>query len=221
MNNFHSFQIHGGADHGGGVAESVGQLLAFLETLMSKDSPGDMFATIFPGIAALDNIHPLLVHFPIAFLIGFFLLDLLGTLSNKESWRNAASAMLYFGTLGAALTVATGLQAAGSVAHGGNVHEIMETHEHIGIAVLALSTLLSLWRILASSVPKGAANGFFLFLSALVCVLIAFGADLGGLMVYEYGVAVEGAVDPVEAAGHEHGHDHSHSHVHGDSGHVH
>jgi Flp pilus assembly protein TadG len=30
-------------------------------------------------------------------------------------------------------------------------------------------------------------------LSALLCALIIFGADLGGLMVYQYGVAVKAA----------------------------
>lgn len=228
MNNFFSFQIHGGADHGGGVADSVGHILAFLEGLLSKE-PSDMFSSIFPGIAALDNIHPLLVHFPIAFLTGFFILDLLGTFTNKAVWRSAASAMLYFGTIGAALTVATGLQAADSVAHGGSVHGIMETHRKIGISILSLSVVLSFWRLFAGSMIRGAANGLFLLLSAILCGLIIIGADLGGLMVYEYGVAVEGAVDASEAAAHEHGQsndnghslDQGHSHSHDHSNHQH
>ena len=223
VNHFYSFQIHGGADHGGGVADSVGHFLAFLESL-AKQEPSDLLANIFPGIAELDNIHPLLVHFPIAFLIGFFILDLLGTLIRNPVWRRAASAMLYFGTIGAAITVFTGLQAAETVMHGGNVHDIMERHEQIGITVLSLSVLLSIWRLLAGSVLKGAANVFFLFLSGVVSVLVVLGADLGGLMVYHYGVAVEGAVDASEASAHEHGHsnttehsheaDHEHEHSH-------
>lgn len=219
MNHFYSFQIHGGADHGGGVADSVGHFLGFLESLAAQE-PSDIFASIFPGITELDNIHPLLVHFPIALLIGFFILDLMGTVSRNMVWRSSASAMLYFGTIGAAATVYTGLQAAETVAHGGNVHDIMERHEQIGIMVLSLSALLSVWRLLAGSSLKGAANGLFLFLSAGLSVLVVLGADLGGLMVYRYGVAVDGAVDPQEASVHEHGQPHVNEHGH-DSGHDH
>ena len=111
MNNFLSFQIHGGADHDGGIAESVSSLLAFFENL-STQGPGDIFSSIMPGIAGMDNIHPLLVHFPIAFLSAFFALDLVGTLAKKPQWRSVASWFLYFGTVAALFTVIAGLIAA-------------------------------------------------------------------------------------------------------------
>jgi len=111
MNNFLSFQIHGGADHGGGIAESVSSLLAFFEDL-STQGPGDIFSSIMPGIAGMNNIHPLLVHFPIAFLSAFFVLDLVGTLAKKPQWRSVASWFLYFGTVAAVFTVIAGLIAA-------------------------------------------------------------------------------------------------------------
>jgi hypothetical protein len=44
----------------------------------------------------------------------------------------------------------------------------------------------------------------FLLLSALLCVLMVLGADLGGLMVYHYGVAVEAAPVPEDSSGHVH-----------------
>jgi hypothetical protein len=104
MNNFLSFQIHGGADHGDGIAESVASLLAFFENL-SRQEPGNIFSSIMPGIAGMDNIHPLLVHFPIAFLSAFFALDLVGTLAKKPHWRSVAGWFLYFGTVAALFTV--------------------------------------------------------------------------------------------------------------------
>ena len=67
MNNFLSFQIHGGADHGGGVAETISNLLIALEG-GTDQGPSGVLSSFLPGIASLDNIHPLLVHFPIAFL---------------------------------------------------------------------------------------------------------------------------------------------------------
>ncbi|MDD5267192.1 MAG: DUF2231 domain-containing protein [Methylococcales bacterium] len=206
MNNFLSFQIHGGADHDGGVVESVSSLLGFFENL-STQGPGDIFSSILPGIAGMDNIHPLLVHFPIAFLSAFFVLDLVATLAKKQQWRSVASWFLYFGTVAALFTVIAGLIAAESVAHGQNVHEIMERHEQIGISILSTAVLLSIWRIKSGILPKGGANNFFLFLTALLCLLIMLGADLGGLMVYKYGVAVAAA--PVSEDSYNHVHDHS------------
>ncbi|MDO9103915.1 MAG: DUF2231 domain-containing protein [Methylovulum sp.] len=213
MNNFLSFQIHGDADHDGGIAESLASLLAFFEGATAQ-GPGGLFSAIMPGLASMDNVHPLLVHFPIAFLLGFFALDLIGTLAKKQAWRAVASCLLYFGTVAAVVTVTAGFIAASTVAHGENVHEIMERHEHIGIAVLVLTSLLSLWRRKSGSLIQGGANVLFLILAGLLCVLLSLGADLGGLMVYKYGVAVEAVAVP------EHAHEHS-SHEHSDHDHPH
>jgi uncharacterized membrane protein len=208
MDNFLSFQIHGGADHGNSILESVSSLLAFFENL-STQGPEEIFSSIMPGIAGMDNIHPLLVHFPIAFLSAFFALDLVGTLAKKPQWRSVASWFLYLGTIAAIFTVIAGLMAASSVAHGENVHDIMERHEHFGISVLSLATLLSIWRMKSGSLIRGGTNVFFLTLSAVLCVLMMLGADLGGLMVYKYGVAVKAAPVPEDSASHVHDHQHA------------
>lgn len=225
MNDFLTFQIHGGADHGG-VAEVVAGLLAFIEGLVGKGAP-EIFAILMPGIAGMENIHPLLVHFPIAFISTFFVLDVIGMLTRNANARSVASWLLYMGTVAAMFTVAAGMLAANTVAHGENVHTIMERHENFGLSVLALAALLSIWRI------KTANGGvLFVILSALLCVLLALGADLGGLMVYKYGVAVEVAPVPLDDHSHndnaalvpEHSHEntqenepvhvHSHDHAH-------
>lgn len=184
------FSVHGGADSGGGVAGAVDGFLGFVESLLTL-SPADMFAGIMPGLAAMDNLHPLFVHFPIALLSLFFLLDLVGSVSDKPAWRGAAGWFLYGGTLFAAITVAAGLIAAGSVPHGGDVHEIMEHHQHLGISVLLLASTLAGWRLLAKQPIVGPANTLYQLLACILCGLVFFTADLGGLMVYKYGVAVE------------------------------
>ena len=209
MYSFISFKMHGAADHGGGVAGMVDHFLAFLESLAAK-SPGEIVEAIVPGIVTMDNIHPLLVHFPIAFLSVFFLVDLVGTLAGKREWRTLAGWLLYLGTIGAALTVVAGLIAADSVAHGENVHEIMEDHEHFGITVLSLASILSVWRLTAGNKLRGAVNTLFLFFSAVMVAVLILGADLGGSMVYRHGVAVDAAMMP--ESGHEHDHVHHHDH---------
>jgi uncharacterized membrane protein len=240
MTNFLSFQIHGGG-MGGGVAANVESLLVFIEGLSGK-TPPEMFSAILPGIAGLENIHPLFVHYPIAFFTAFFLFDFFGVVAKKEKWRYVASCLLYVGTIAAAVTVVAGLFAAESVEHGEAVHEIMERHEHIGISVLSLSLFLSAWRLKQWGLHSKAGNTAFLCLAGFLCVLLSLGADLGGLMVYQHGVSVKSIssseIKPEDASmqpehkldnpeinndtdnqgGHSHGgHNHSHSH----SGHSH
>lgn len=233
MTNFLSFQVHGGG-MGGGVAANVASLLEFLEGLSGK-TPPEMFAAILPGVAALENIHPLLVHFPIAFFTAFFLIDCIGTVTKKAQWRYVAACLLYLGTIAAIFTVIAGLFAANSVEHGDDVHDIMERHEHIGIAVLSLSLFLSAWRLKQWGMHSSGTNAIFLGLAGFLCFLLSLGADLGGLMVYQYGVAVKseavsqaspsyngselGAHD-TDNGGHSHGgHGHGGGHKHG--GHTH
>lgn len=206
MNNFPTFQIHGNADNQG-LSGSLETFLAFLESLLGK-SAGDIFSSIMPGIAAMDNIHPMLVHFPIAFLISFVLVDWLACLVKKPQWREFATGLLYLGTVMALFTVIAGFVAANSVAHGDNVHAIMERHEMFGITILSLATLLSGWRLKSGAQIKGEMNILHLLLSAILAVCLALAGDLGGLMVYKYGVAVKAVPERVTES-HIH-HEHSH-----------
>lgn len=212
------FAVHGGGDSGGGVAGLVDGILAFAETLVSM-SPAEMFSHLMPGIAGLKNMHPLWVHFPIALLSLFLLVDFVAVVSRKVEWRTFASGLLFLGTLFAGLTMIAGLLAAHSVPHGGDVHEIMENHEHLGISVFLLSLALSGWRWLSKSRIEGPANVLFLILSTVLVVLLLFTADLGGYMVYKFGVAVEAADTSNEAAALKHLHgdediDHEHHGTH-------
>ncbi len=226
--NFWMPEVHGGAGHSGGVASTVEQFLIFLVALSEK-SPTEIFATLMPGIAAMENIHPLFVHFPIALLTGFAAIDILGSVLKKPEWRKAASWFLYLGVIMAGFTVAAGLAAEESVAHGGNVHEVMERHETLALTVLSLAAFLALWRLLKRGLIEGAANVFYLLLAIILNIVLIFTADLGGLMVYKYGVSVQaaralnetlfqqhnhpaGSVAPTPSSGHGHAHDHSHTH---------
>ncbi len=179
------FQIHGNADHDG-ISELVSHFLANVEGLVSTGS-GGFFTLLLPALSSIANVHPLFVHFPIALLTTFFCLELAAFFLKKEIVKIISSALLYLGTISAFLTVLAGFIAANSIPHGGNVHEIMENHEHIGIAILGLASFLSLWRWKFFTM----AQGWFLTLAGLLVMLIVIGADLGGLMVYKYGVAVE------------------------------
>jgi uncharacterized membrane protein len=64
-----------------------------------------MVETLLPGISHLQNIHPLVVHFPIAFLIGSGVFYLLALVARKDTLANTAFALLITGMLAAAAAV--------------------------------------------------------------------------------------------------------------------
>ncbi|MEI7839019.1 MAG: DUF2231 domain-containing protein [Methylococcaceae bacterium] len=194
-----SFYIHGNADGHNEILEMLTSFLALFEGLTNGNSSGS-FPGLLTGIASLANIHPLLVHFPIAFLSLFVAVDLIGTAAKKTEWRNFASGLLYLGTVFAGFTVWAGFIAADTVPHGHNVHDIMERHEQLGISILALSMALTAWRLRRPVDGWGIYNA----LTIILLGVIIFGADLGGLMVYKYGVAVEAVtVSPEDSHHHD------------------
>ncbi len=205
------FKIHGAANSSGSsFSKGLEKTVTYLESL-SYMSGSELFQTLLPGISAMANIHPLLVHFPIAFLSIFFLFDLIGSIFSLENWRKTASALLYLGTIFAAATVASGLNAEDTIQHSQNVHEIMETHELIGICVLSLAVFLSIWRLINRNLIQGFSNFIYLCFAFNLNLLLLFGADLGGLMVYKHGVAVEAVELDSNDLFHDHGsHDHHH-----------
>ncbi len=163
----------------------------------------DLFMKLFPGVSQMDNIHPLIVHFPIGLLYAFFVMELLGFVLGKKELNAAATWMLYLGTIGAAAAVSAGLWAAHKVPHTEEEHAIMARHRDFGLIVLTLSVILSAWRVRVKGVFSSRARFLHLIVAFAVVTAIAFGADLGGLMVYKYGVGVKAV--PVKEPMHHHG----------------
>jgi len=144
--------------------------------------------SILPGIGAMDNIHPLFVHYPIALFTAFFVAEFFGVILKNENLRCAASFTLYLGTIASIFTVAAGYYAAATVEHSETVHAIMENHEGFGVTVLIIAAFLSVWRLYVRRKFSPKWQFAHLALAFILSVVIALGADLGGLMVYKYGV---------------------------------
>jgi uncharacterized membrane protein len=173
----------------------------------------ELIYSIMPGVGAMPNIHPMLVHFPIAFLNGFLLMEVFGFILKRDEFRIAARWMLYLGTLGALVAVAAGLRAEATLPHNEAIHEILLRHKGFGITVLVLSVVLSVWRIFRETRFKAPERMGHMLLAAVMLGILAFGADMGGLMVYKHGAGVK-AVPVIEqhdhaGGGSQHGTDNS------------
>ena len=180
----------------------LGLLDGLLDQIDRFFEPGNSME-LLPGIQGLAfNQHPMIVHFPIAFLFAFFLLELIGAIRRRERIREVAGWMLYLGTMTAVLAAGAGLIAEDIVPHGENVHDIMTWHGRLGLTVAALSLILSLWRLAARARFSLMAQSLHLALAAVMVICLFFGADLGGLMVYQYGVGVK----QVQQGGEHHHH---------------
>ncbi len=163
-------------------------------------------------MTALPNLHPLLVHFPIALLPTALLLDAAGLVRFEQKWlRHAAATLLGLAAVGAALSVWAGRQAADSL---GLVPATVQPHigrhsdwAHWALyAVLALA-VLRLWVEFSPKLSEKKLPLAILFVAGLgTMVLMAKAADLGGALVYTHGVAVTptasatAAVSPPSAA---------------------
>lgn len=167
----------------------------------------ELFLQYFPGIGEMANIHPVLVHFPIALLTGFIVAEILSVITGKKDLRTAGKWMLYFGTVGALGAAVVGLLGAEGVFHEGEVHSQMSKHRDHGLNVVALSLFLSLWRLIEGRDLVGISRVIQNSVGVLVVINLMLGSDIGGVMVYKYGVAVDAVPreDVAEVALHEHG----------------
>jgi uncharacterized membrane protein len=138
------------------------------------------------GLAALQNLHPLIVHFPIALLTVAAVLYVVSWGWQRDSWAWPALWMLAMGTFGAALAVWTGLRASAGVMIAESVRDrILIHHEHVMIAVFAMSVALTAWALLKPPMPQRGRVAFVV-LMLLMASLIVKGADYGAWMVYGY-----------------------------------
>ncbi|MBI3947138.1 MAG: DUF2231 domain-containing protein [Armatimonadetes bacterium] len=166
----------------------------------------------------MQNIHPVVVHFPLALLATGILLEGIGLLAGNKPLRAVAACNLALGTVGAAGAVITGLWAESTVPHAGGAHEVMTVHKYLGLLLLALAVVLVVWRWRAAEPMAARARAAYLSLAAVVLALALGTGHWGGRLVFEHhvGTAPVPSALTEEEAGHSHshgGHDEAESHT--------
>ena len=140
------------------------------------------------------NIHPMIVHFPIALLVAGLVADLLSLiLSRRPALRDAATWLYCAGAAGAIAAYLTGENAADSMLLPAEVAPLVDVHDNWAFRTTLLFTLLAAARV---------ALPFFMTLkapawwAAFVLALAGLGmlfqtADHGAQLVYEHGLGVQ------------------------------
>jgi uncharacterized membrane protein len=157
-----------------------------------------MLETLLPGVQHLQNIHPLVVHFPIAFLAGAALFYFLAWSFRNQTLATTGFWLLIIGTLAAGAAVGTGLYGEEGVMISRSVREhLLEVHEELMLVTLGLSILLAGWALIARPFPKKRRILFLLSLLVLVGIMTV-GADYGARMVYDYNAGGNACSQPIE-----------------------
>jgi uncharacterized membrane protein len=146
---------------------------------------------LIPGWA--PNIHPLVVHFPIALLMTAAGLDVAGlALRCNRSLRFVATALYVLGTLTIVAAYFTGRAAADTIWLPGMAHAAVKEHWDWAFRAVMFFTILTavrlvlLWRVRPD--PRPALVAALTLAGLLGVVLLGETGDRGGRLVFQYGV---------------------------------
>lgn len=151
-------------------------------------------------MTGLPNLHPTIVHLPLALLPAAILFDTVALVRPTWTWlERGAALLLILAALGAAASVVAGEQAEEGLApQTPSARDLIHEHEELGKKALVATAVLSIARLLLSIRDRDRPRVTALFLRFLLLVasagtlfLMVRTADLGGRLVYRHGVAVE------------------------------
>ena len=161
----------------------------------------------------IPNLHPLVVHFPIAltFVAAIFLLAARFRSSDVRAsqWAVVGHWALWLSALSAVVTALFGWQAFGTVNHDDAGHLAMKVHLTWAVSttiVLVIVAIIDGWR---SQVDRPASWGVTIMVAFLVGAIAVTGW-LGGEVVFRHGVGVRSMPAMLDATAGHGGHDHAH-----------
>jgi uncharacterized membrane protein len=157
-----------------------------------------MLEIFLPGVQHLQNIHPLVVHFPIAFLVGAAFFYILAWIFKNDKLALSAFLLLLLGILSAGAAVGTGLYAEDGVMVSRSVREhLLDHHEDMMLATLGISIVLTIWALFKRPFPnKG--RSLFILLFLIMLGVMSVGADYGARMVYDYNAGGNACSQPID-----------------------
>lgn len=155
-----------------------------------------MVDILFPGIGALQNLHPLFVHFPIAFFTGALLMEGIAIVYD-EKCHLVATWMLYLAALTAVVTLITGfiaeysLAAADPMGHHSPAHDPIHVHRNWMVTATFFGLSMAGYFFWINHKKRWATHYWRLFLGLILLVLVvSMGADRGARLVYEFGSGI-------------------------------
>jgi uncharacterized membrane protein len=150
----------------------------------------------------LAAFHPKVIHFPIAFLMGYFLIELLGIVFKKEFLSKTAHLLLFLGVLGALAAVLTGHQAEEAFEYWNKQSAaLLEEHEmYANLTLWYFTGLLILRTFVAFRKKFIGIVQYVILVLALVGIYFVFQTgEHGGKMVFDHGVGTQYKIKQMES----------------------
>ncbi len=138
----------------------------------------------------MPNVHPIIVHFPIAILALALLFDLMGLYTHSDAMERAGWWSQVAGTVCLVAAVISGLIGRGGVLIPAAAQGTFDTHQQIAFVAATGSGFLLLWRMANRTRLPGRYPALFLWLMASIVVIIWVGSYYGGELVFRFGVGV-------------------------------
>jgi uncharacterized membrane protein len=133
----------------------------------------------------LHELHPMLVHFPLALLPLAVAADLAGRATGRRGLLGLGRGAIGVAAAGAVGSVVTGLIAGAEVNVEGRSRDMLMTHRNLNVAATLVTIAMALWRRRQDR-PSAAYLG-----TGLAGIgVVGYTAYLGGELVYQYGVGV-------------------------------
>jgi uncharacterized membrane protein len=138
--------------------------------------------------------HAALNDFPPALIVASLVFDLWGRAKNRETLVSAAYWCLNAGAAMAVLAVVSGLMIEGRVEQTAAVHQLIESHETLGIALTVLFAGLATWRIWRKNHFSQPEQQSYTMVALAGTLAILWQAHLGGTMVYRHAAGIPSEV---------------------------
>jgi uncharacterized membrane protein len=132
----------------------------------------------------VGRLHPALVHFPIAWLVGLALIDFAGLVLKRDTWQRAGIFVLASTVLSLLPTAATGILRAAHMPSDPSVRTLLVTHRTLNFAVAGLVLAAFALRLVRRNILQGPSRVAYLALVFAAAGLVLVAADFGGRMVY-------------------------------------
>lgn len=132
---------------------------------------------LLPGLDAAANIHPMLVHFPIAFWPVALLAWTAAELGGREDLRGVARWSVYLAAGSAVVAAASGLWATAQTGHDAPGHEFVHVHRNYMLAASGLGVVVAGVVYWARAAESRGLRRSLLAVVAVVNVVVVLGAD--------------------------------------------
>ena len=136
----------------------------------------------------LQEMHPALVHLPIALLPLAVGADAIGRMTDNEALLSFGQKAIGVAAVGAVGSAVTGLIAGEEVNVEGASEDMLITHRNLNFIATLVAGGMALWRF-----NHRKSNAAYLGVGAVGVGVLAYTAYLGGKLVYDVGVGVEPA----------------------------